>query len=325
MSLTEKRLSYEPFEYQKAYDFGTQQLDGFWLARECSLANDVLDWHTNLSKTEKDVIAGVLKGFTQSELVIGDYWTNVPEWFPKPEIAHMARTFGCFEAIHAEAYNHLSKTLDINDFDAFLQDPVAKAKLENLMEVKSQTEEEIAKSLAIFSAFAEGVSLFSSFAILMRFPAFNKMKGLGTIIEYSSRDEDHHSSAGIWLFNTFLQENPKLRTTKLKNEIYEAAEVCVKLEEDFIDSIFNGNSLPGLNPVDIKNYIRARANRKLVELGYTPHLPFEIESAKKISSWFEGFSKSVRNHDFFVTRETNYSWGDNFDPAELVFDSSFLD
>jgi ribonucleoside-diphosphate reductase beta chain len=320
MSIVDPRFNYKPFEYEEAYQYGNTQRLMPWLASECALTEDLLDWKGKLDARERAVVAGVLKGFTQSEIIIGDYWSNVCKWFPKPEVGDMAKTFSFYEVVHAEAYNYLSETLGINDFEAFLQDPTAKAKFNSLVDARDQDEQDIARSLAVFSAFAEGVSLFSSFAVLMRFPAFNKMKGLGTIVEYSSRDEGLHSEAGIWLFNTYLSEKPHLRTGKLEQDIYEAARTCVKLEEDFIDSIFEGGDLLGLKANDLKNYIRARANKKLMELGYKPVIEFDAASATAISSWFDIFTGAARNHDFFLTRETNYSRGESFDPNELEFD-----
>jgi ribonucleoside-diphosphate reductase beta chain len=319
MALTDPRHNYKPFEYGQAHKFSTDQQDSFWVAKECALTEDLLDWKVKLDDKERAVVAGVLKGFTQAELVIGDYWSNVVRWFPKPEIACMARTFSFFEVVHTEAYSYLSDTLGLDDFEAFLQDPAAQAKYGNLISARDESDEDIARSLAVFSAFAEGVSLFSSFAVLMRFPALNKLKGLGTIVEYSSRDECIHAEAGIWLFNTYLEENSHLRTDKLESDIYEAARTCVGLEEGFIDSIFDQGDLLGLKAIDLKNYIRARANQKLIQLGYKPILDFDSKSAEAISGWFEVFTGGARNHDFFLTRETNYSRGDAFDPNELDF------
>ena len=48
----------------------------------------------------------------------------------------------------------------------------------------------IAKTLAVYSAFTEGLQLFSSFAILLNFPRFGKMKGMGQIVTYSIRSEE---------------------------------------------------------------------------------------------------------------------------------------
>lgn len=317
--LTEPRLRYKPFEYETAHELGKKQWNSFWTADECALTEDILDWNTKLTENEKRVVGGVLKGFTQLELLIGDYWSGVDKWFPKPEISYMAKTFSAFEGIHAEAYNKLTESLGIDDFEAFLSDPQARKRLENLIEIKKETKEEIARSLAIFSAFAEGVSLFSSFAVLMRFPIMNKLKGVGTIVEYSSRDENLHSKAGIWLFNQLITENPFLKTKELEDSIYEAARVCVELEEGFIKSIFEQGDLLGLKAEDLKNYIRARANQKLIDLGYKPIIEYNRKSAESISSWFDTLTAAGRNHDFFVTTETNYSQSKKFDPKKLTF------
>ena len=79
---------------------------------------------------------------------------------------------------------------------------------------------EIAKTLAAFGAFTEGLQLFASFAILLNFPRFGKMKGMGQIISWSVRDETLHCNSIIRLFRTFVQENPEIWTEELQREIY---------------------------------------------------------------------------------------------------------
>ena len=53
--------------------------------------------------------------------------------------------------------------------------------------------------LAGFGAFTEGLQLFASFAILLNFPRFNKMKGMGQIVTWSVRDETLHTNSIITL------------------------------------------------------------------------------------------------------------------------------
>ena len=91
----------------------------------------------------------------------------------------------------------------------FLEDEATMAKIETLTQVRDSHNGEAnwherAKSLAIFSAFTEGVNLFSSFAVLLSFKLDNKLKGVGQIVEWSIRDESLHSEAGCWLFRTLL-------------------------------------------------------------------------------------------------------------------------
>ena len=190
MSLLEPRLIYAPFVYQQAYDFWETQQQAHWLHTEIAMAGDISDWKSKLSETEKFVIGSVLKGFTQAEIVIEDYWSNkVARWFKHPEIQMMANTFASFESIHAVSYAYLNQSLGLEDYEAFLHESSAKAKIDRLVNIKGKTKKEIALSLAIFSAFNEGVNLFSSFAILLNFSRFNKLRGVGQIIQFSIRDE----------------------------------------------------------------------------------------------------------------------------------------
>ncbi len=53
----------------------------------------------------------------------------------------------------------------LDDFAAFMEDETSKNKIERLIEVPGDTMEEKAISLAIFSAFTEGVNLFQSHEI----------------------------------------------------------------------------------------------------------------------------------------------------------------
>ncbi len=250
--LTQERNFYKPFEYQQAFDFYKDQHRAHWLADEVPLASDLNDWKMKLTVEEKNLIGNILKSFAQTEVHVNDYWSSkVSQWFPKPEIVAMSSTFGAFEAIHAEAYARLNDELGLDDFQAFLEDEAAKSKIERLLDTKSETIEEKAQSLAIFSAFTEGVNLFSSFAILMSFQLRNLMKGTGQIVEWSVRDESLHSKAGCWLFKTLISENPYLDTPQLRNSIVEACELSVQLEFDFIDKAFEMGDIENLSKVQL--------------------------------------------------------------------------
>ena len=227
--LIEPRIVYKPFEYQEAYEYWLKQQQAHWLHTEVPMMSDLNDWKQNLTETEKNIVGSILKGFAQTETIVNDYWSGlVTKWFRKPEVIMMATTFGAFETIHAEAYSLLNETLGLDNFDEFLEDEATMAKIQNLMDIRDSFGDEInwhevAKSLAIFSAFTEGVNIFSSFAVLLSFKMSNKLKGVGQIVEWSIRDESMHSEAGCWLFRTLVKENPKLKTQELEAAINEAA------------------------------------------------------------------------------------------------------
>ena len=306
--ITEPRHFYKPFEYQQAFDFYKDQHRAHWLADEVPLASDLNDWKLKLNESEKNLIGNILKSFAQTEVHVNDYWsTKVSIWFPKPEVQAMARVFADFESIHAEAYARLNEELGLDDFAAFMEDEASKAKIDRLIEVNGITIEEQALSLAIFSAFTEGVNLFSSFAILMSFQLRNLMKGTGQIVEWSVRDESLHSKAGCWLFTTLLKEMPELNTSELRNNVIEACEISVKLEYDFIDKAFEMGDIEGLNKEQLKAFIKARANEKMLELGYNSIYNDIDPNLLKQMEWFGHLTSGKTHQDFFAGRVTSYA------------------
>ena len=306
--ITDKRDFYKPFEYQEAFDFYLDQQRSHWLADEVPLASDLNDWKQKLTDSEKNLIGNILKSFAQTEVHVNDYWSSkVSQWFPKPEIVAMTSTFGSFEAIHAQAYARLNEALDLEDFKAFLEDEAALGKIERLVETPMETLSEKAQSLAIFSAFTEGVNLFSSFAILMSFQLRNLMKGTGQIIEWSVRDESLHSKAGCWLFRTLIDEVPEINTEELRNKVTEACHLSVQLEFDFIDKAFEMGEVEGLNRAQLQNFIKARANEKMVELGYNAVYNDIDPNLLKQMEWFGHLTSGKTHQDFFAGRVTDYA------------------
>jgi ribonucleoside-diphosphate reductase beta chain len=323
--ITKERIVYKPFEYPEAFDYWLKQHQAHWLHTEVPMMSDVNVWKQNLTETEKKIIGSILKGFAQTETVVNDYWTGlVTKWFRKPEIIAMATTFGAMETIHAEAYSLLNEELGLDDFSEFLEDETTMAKIETLMNVRDSFNgekdwHEIAKSLAIFSAFTEGVNLFSSFAVLLSFKLNNKLKGVGQIVEWSIRDESMHSDAGCWLFRTLLEEKPELKTPELEAAINEAALLSLQLEVDFIEKVYEQGDLEGCSKDDLISFIKHRVNTKMGDLGYRPIVNGIDANAVERMKWFDHLSAGKQHTDFFANRVTNYSKGHHDWDAEKIF------
>ena len=306
---------YKPFEYPEAYDFWLKQQQAHWLHTEVPMMSDLNDWKSNLNETERNIIGSILKGFAQTETIVNDYWSGlVTKWFRKPEVIMMATTFGAFETIHAEAYSLLNEELGLDNFDEFLEDEATMAKIQGLMDVRDSHNDEVdwserAKSLAIFSAFTEGVNLFSSFAILLSFKLRNLLKGVGQIVEWSIRDESLHSEAGCWLFRQLMLEKPELNTPELRKSIEEAALLSLKLELDFIDKVYEMGDLEGCSKYDLVSFIKYRVNTKMQDLGYESIVNGIDDASIKRMKWFDSLSAGKQHTDFFASRVTNYSKG----------------
>jgi ribonucleoside-diphosphate reductase beta chain len=328
--LFQERIPFKPFEYPIYYTEGwLKQAQAFWLHTEIPMQGDVKDWNERLSPEEKNLVGNILLGFAQTECAVSDYWTNqVTDWFPKHEIKQMAMMFGSQETIHATAYSYLNETLGLDDFSAFLHEPAVAEKFELLTSTTADwkhtdlaenpiARQEVARSLAIFSAFSEGVSLYSSFAVLYSFQMRNLLKGIGQQMKWSVRDESLHSKMGCQLFRQMVEEFPELLEDS-KETILEAAKLIVDLELRFIDMIFEQGDLENLEKDDLKEFIKARTNTKLQELGYEPAFEFNKTKAEKLE-WFYHLTGGLTHTDFFAVRPTDYSkanegedWGDLF-------------
>ncbi len=178
-----------------------------------------------------------------------------------------------------------------------------KDKYDYMQNFSVENKTEIAKTLAAFGAFTEGLQLFASFAILMNFPRFNKMKGMGQIVSWSVRDETLHCLSVIRLFRTFVQENPEIWTEELRRDLYLICATIVDHEDAFIDLAFELGGVEGLTAADVKQYIRFIADRRLTQLGLEPL--YHIE--KNPLPWLDEMLGAIEHTNFFENRATEYS------------------
>ena len=306
MSLLEERIQYKPFKYPWAYDAWLQQQRVHWLPEEVPLADDVKDWHRVLTAGERNLLTHIFRFFTQSDVEVNNcYMKHYSQVFKPTEVQMMISAFSNIETVHIAAYSHLLDTIGIpeSEYSAFLKYQQMKDKYDYLQEFNVDSKENIAKTLAMFGAFTEGLQLFASFAILMNFPRFNKMKGMGQIVTWSVRDESLHTASIIKLFRTFVDENPEVRTEELERDLYINCETVVTHEDAFIDLAFELGPIEGLNAHEVKQYIRYIADRRLMQLGLQPVHRIE----KNPLPWMEEMLNGVEHANFFENRATEYS------------------
>lgn len=296
------------FDYPQFFQYYEKAVASVWRHQEVAMESDVRDWQHNTTRSERDLVAGVLRGFTSAEMGIGCYWGDVVcRLFPKPEIQAMARMFSAFEQIHAAAYNYLSDTLGLNEFEEFISDPIAQQKVERFFQDCSSSK----ASLAVFSGAGEGVSLYSSFAILLAFSKDGRFKGLAQIISWSCLDEAQHSDGGSELFRELVAETGI--TAEEIQEIRNGFVAIVENEFSFLESIFDRID-PSVIPIrleELKAYILHRANNRLANLGLDVRLPMtqaEVELAMRLSEWFDPMVKGQISHDFFARAKAGDSY-----------------
>jgi len=305
LSLLDTRDYYKPFDHPWMFDYYSQQNQMHWFPEDVPLHNDVKDWQT-MTDEEKNLLTQIFRLFTQSDVDVGaGYVDRYMRIFKKPEARMMMSSFANMESIHQHAYSLLLDTVGMPEveYKAFSEYEAMADKHEyiNAVKVTKGDKKSIAKALAIYSGFTEGLQLFSSFIILLNFPRFGKMKGMGQIITYSIRDESMHVEAMTKLFREFMQENIDLWTDDFKAEIYQACREMVDLEDRFLDLVFEQGDIPGLTKQEMQQYIRYIADRRLLQLGLKPN--YEVKDNPL--NWLDDVL-GVEHQNFFEGRATTY-------------------
>ena len=230
----------------------------------------------------------------------------------------MLAAFSNMETVHIAAYSHLLDTIGMpeTEYSAFLKYKEMKDKYDFMQQFGMDNKADIATTLAAFGAFTEGLQLFGSFAILLNFPRFNKMKGMGQIVSWSVRDESLHTQSIIHLFQTFVEENPEIWNDALKRNLYLICSSVVDHEDAFIRRAFELGPVEGLGPEDVMSYIRYTADRRLGELGLQPI----YRIGRNPLPWLEDILNGAEHTNFFENRATEYSRAATQGTWEEAFD-----
>ncbi len=310
MTLMTERAYFKPFNYPWAYDAWLKHEQSHWLHTEVPMLEDVNDWKKRLTDSEKHFLTNIFRFFTQGDIdVAGGYVKNYLPYFPQPEVRMMLAGFAAREALHVAAYSHLIETLGMPEstYQEFLEYDSMRAKHDYFTDLSNAngTPESVATNIAAFSAFTEGMQLFSSFIMLLNFPRHGKMKGMGQIVTWSIVDETQHAEGMIKLFRTYVEENRELWNDELKSQIYTIAEKMVELEDKFIELSFSMGEMENLTEEDVKKYIRYICDRRLIALGMKGI--FKIK--KNPLPWVEEMINAPTHTNFFENRATDYAKG----------------
>ena len=298
-------FAYKPFRYPWAYEFWKRQQQIHWMPEEVPLGEDCKDWAAKLNDRERNLLTQIFRFFTQSDIEVNDnYMERYGRVFKPTEIKMMLAAFSNMETVHIAAYALLLETIGMpeSEFSAFLELEALKAKHDYMQKFGVETNADIARTLAMFGGFTEGLQLFASFAMLMNFPRFNKMKGMGQIVSWSVRDESLHCEGMIKLFHAFNAET-KAVSRHVADDIVDCCKTVVSLEDRFIDLAFEAGEVQGMTPDDIKAYIRFIADWRLRQLS----LPAVYGVKENPLPWLQSLLSGVEHANFFEARATEYS------------------
>lgn len=314
LRITDAKGYYKPFRYPFAFEaYRTQAVEMNWTIEEVPMAEDISDWNNKLNDSERNLLTQLFRFFTTGDMDIGQaYIDKYMVVFKNEEVRMMLSQFCATEALHADAYSTLLDTIGMPEveYQAFKQYKAMADKHDYVSNFNVDNEEDVAKAVAVFSAFTEGLQLFSTFAILMNFargelPSGARMKGMNQIVAWSIKDESHHVENMSKVFRIYIEERPHLWTEKLKAEIYAICRKMVELEDAFIDLAFEQGGIEGLTPAEVKEYIRYIADRRLQGIMLEPI--YNVEKNPLV--WLDYMMSGVEHTNFFENRSTAYARG----------------
>src|SRR5882757_893894 len=273
IGLLDSTGTYDVDRYSWAYEFWKRQQQTHWMGEEVPLGADIKDWASDrITGPERNLLTQIFRFFTQSDIEVGDnYLKRYIPIFQSLEIQMMMAAFTNMETVHIDAYALLLKTLGMPrcEFAAFREYSEMRAKADYMHTFGVSTVSDVARTLAMFGAFTEGMSLFASFAMLLNFPRHNKMSGMGQIVSWSVRDESLHCEGVIRLFHEWDRETGAV-IKSVRDDIIDVAKMMVGLESRFVDLAFGLGEVQGMRPEHIHAYVRYVADWRLTQLRLAP-------------------------------------------------------
>ena len=309
---------FKPFRFPWAFDaYRSQSHISHWTPYDVPMGDDVFDWIHKLSDRERNLLTQIFRFFTTGDVDVGQaYLDKYIPIFKNEEIRMMLTSFANMESTHADAYSLILTTIGMPDveYQAFRNYAAMAAKHDYTSSFDIEDEADVAKALAVFSAFTEGMQLFSTFAILMSFARGNRpggavMTGMNQIVAYSIRDETQHVNYMTRLFRTYIRERPYLWTDRLKGDLYGIGTAMLHLEFDFIDLAYEVGDTPGCEIEDVKQYVRVTGNKRFNQIGLKSIFtgPDGKIATEHPLSWLDTMTSGLEHVNFFETRGTGYS------------------
>lgn len=308
----ERRISLKPYEYPQLYEYVPAIRHSYWIHTEFNFTSDIQDFKTRLNDVERSAIKNTMLAISQIEVAVKNFWGDLHQRMPKPEIGAVGSTFAESEVRHADAYSHLLEILGLNkEFKALKKKPVIMKRVQYLESAlrnsKSDDNEEYAEAVLLFSLFIEHVSLFSQFLIIMAFNKHkNMLKGISNVVEATSKEEQIHGDFGIDLILILKEEHPEWFTPEYHTNIKQLCERAYEAEVALVDWIFEEGEIDFLPKNVINEFLKNRFNKSLESIGVEK--VFEVnETLVRETEWFDDEIIGTKHGDFFVKRSVNYS------------------
>lgn len=314
MSIFEERFNYKPFEYPEIEELGSKLTDTFWTHKELTFEGDKIDFH-NLNDIEKEIVLRTLTLIATIEVKVKDFWGQLGNHFPKPEIKELGSIASESEVRHTKSYDKLLSVLDMEEYyNKALKNDFILGRFNYLdkylkLSPHNSDNSKYLLKLILFSVLIENVSLFSQFATIMYFYKHNGiMKDIRNIVKWTSIDEQLHFNIGVLLTNILRKEFPEMFTSDLEEVVHKACLKAIKYESKLLEWVFEKGELQKMSRENLEDYMKFRVNESLDQLGFKKL--FENQKSPKELDFFyeEVFADS--QDDFFAVRPVDYTLKD---------------
>lgn len=320
-----KRTQYRPFEYPEVLTYIDTINQTFWVHNEVDFTGDIQDYHVELNESEREAVKRTLLAIAQIEVNVKAFWGNLYNYLPKPEINGLGSTFAECEFRHSEAYAKLLRVLGLEDaFVEALHSEVLLNRVNYLNDRQRLAHIDNPKlaftlNLVIFSLLIENVSLFSQFATILSFTHFKGLlKNTSNIIAWTSKDEQIHANAGIYLFNEIMNENPEWMNPEVAALVSETVKHSLEQEIHLLEWIFEKGELDHVSKDDLYNFMKDRVNESMEAINLQPIFEVNQDQLKSMR-WFNEEIYSNTLDDFFAKRPVDYTKHNHTISADDLF------
>ncbi len=147
------------------------------------------------------------------------------------------------------------------------------------------------------------------------------MSGAGSIIKLIARDENLHKANSINILKILRQNKEEgfwdLKET-INNKIKDSLSEMAAQESNWVDYLFSKGSLTGLNPNNVKEYVKYLTDKTAQELGTNPIFGNSSNPFPWVSK-FQGSTKSTQTANQ-EKENVNYVKTSKNDVEDMDFD-----
>nr|BAL52456.1 amino acid adenylation [uncultured Gammaproteobacteria bacterium] len=317
--LAEKRLvggsrltsNIAPIKYRWAWDAYLKSQRNFWLPTEIGMGEDLMALR-KLSDSERHTFFTTFATLTTADaLHQRNLALAVYERITAPEVGMAVIAQMHQETIHSMSYQHIIESLNFDEDEIYLlyqKVPEIRAKFEYSnaktegLQGQNGDLKDYARGLFFYYMIFEGVWFMAGFCPIFSMQRRRLMVRTGEQLQYIARDESGHVAFGRALIWALWQENPESRLEE--SEAHALMREALELEEAY--AAYTVKPMLGYDLKLHLRHVRYLANRRLLDLGFSPLYP--ASEAESLPWWEEqiGFRKEK---NFFETRVTEYQSG----------------